>query len=60
MSNFSKYNENNIFTNKRNNFIPSLYETENIDNNSHNIDLEKYKIKLMFVFFIQLKIYVNI
>ncbi len=55
IQNFSKYNENNIFVNKRNNFFHYLCETENLENLSYNIDFEKYKIKLMFVYFNSIK-----
>ena len=53
--NFSKSYENNIFENRRNNFLHYLCGTENLENNSNNIDLEKYKNKLMFVYFYSIK-----
>ena len=51
---FSKPFENIRF-NQRDNFLHNLFLTENNENNSDNIDINNYKIKLMLVYFYSIK-----
>jgi hypothetical protein len=51
---FSKFNENALFMNRRNNFLNS-YESENNENKPNNINIFNYKIKLMSVYFYSIK-----
>jgi hypothetical protein len=56
LKNFSKSNDNIlIIMNERKNFFHNLFEIENNENNSNNIDIDNYKHKLMFVYFYSIK-----
>ena len=52
MAYFSNLNENLLY---RNNVFHNLYETENNENNSSNIVIEKINNKLMYVYFYSIK-----
>ena len=52
---FSNYNGTILFINKRKNFFHNLFEIENNENTSNNINFDNYKNKLMFVYFYSIK-----